>query len=49
MDYLATLANEHGSVDSSQPSGRTYFAPTAEDLRAVFRQVAADLVIRLSH
>jgi len=49
MDYLATLANEHGRVSSSQPSGRAYFAPSAEDLRAVFRQVAADLVIRLSH
>jgi Flp pilus assembly protein TadG len=48
MEYLATLANEHGKVNSGQPSGRTYFAPTAEDLGAVFRQVAADLVIRLS-
>ena len=48
MDYLAALANEHGRVSSSQPSGRAYFAPSAADLRAVFRQVAADLVIRLS-
>ncbi|MGB5525486.1 MAG: VWA domain-containing protein [Gemmatimonadota bacterium] len=48
MDYLATLANEHGRVSSGQPSGRAYFAPSAEDLRAVFRQVAADLVIRLA-
>jgi len=49
LDYLATLANEHGAVNSSQPTGRTYFAPSAEDLRAVFQQVAADLVIRLAH
>lgn len=49
LDYLSQLANEHGSVNSDQPSGRMYFAPAAEDLRAVFRQVAADLVIRLSH
>lgn len=49
MDYLATLANEHGTVKSSQPTGRTYFAPAAADLREVFRQVAADLVIRLAH
>lgn len=48
LDYLATLANEHGRVNASQPAGRMYFAPAAEDLRAVFRQVAADLVIRLS-
>jgi Flp pilus assembly protein TadG len=49
MDFLAALANEHGRVSSSQPSGRAYFAPSAADLRAVFRQVAADVVIRLSH
>ena len=49
LDYLSQLANEHGSVNSDQPSGRMYFAPAAEDLRAVFRQVAEDLVIRLSH
>ncbi len=49
LAYLSLLANEHGSVNSDQPSGRMYFAPAAEDLRAVFRQVAADLVIRLSH
>jgi hypothetical protein len=48
LDYLARLANEHGIESSRQPSGRMYFAPTPEDLDAVFRQVAADLVIRLA-
>ena len=48
MAYLASLANEHGKVNSEQPSGKTYFAPSAEDLASVFRQVAADLIIRLS-
>ena len=48
LAYLSQLANEHGKVNSEQPSGRMYFAPAAEDLRAVFSQVAQDLVIRLS-
>lgn len=48
LDYLTRLANEHGIESSRQPSGRMYFAPTPEDLDAVFRQVASDLVIRLS-
>lgn len=48
LDYLSELANEHGRVSSRQPSGRMYFAPGPEDLRAVFRQVASDLVIRLA-
>jgi Flp pilus assembly protein TadG len=48
LDYLTLLANEHGIESSHQPSGRMYFAPTPEDLNAVFRQVASDLVIRLS-
>jgi hypothetical protein len=49
LGYLSRLANEHGRVNSDQPRGRMYFAPAAEDLREVFRQVAADLVIRLSN
>ena len=49
LAYLSQLANEHGSVNSDQPSGRMYFAPGAKDLAEVFRQVANDLVIRLSH
>jgi len=48
LDYLSEMANEHGRVSSKQPSGRMYFAPGPEDLNAVFRQVASDLVIRLS-
>ncbi len=49
LDYLSRLANEHGSVNPDQPRGRMYYAPTPEDLDAVFRRVATDLVIRLSH
>lgn len=48
LDYLSTLANENGRVNSGQPAGRMYYAPSADELRAVFQQVAADLVIRLS-
>jgi len=48
LDYLSALANENGRVNSRQPAGRMYYAPSAEELRAVFRQVASDLVIRLS-
>jgi len=48
LDYLSTLANENGRVDGRQPAGRMYYAPSAEQLRSVFRQVANDVVIRLS-
>jgi Mg-chelatase subunit ChlD len=48
LDYLSQMANEHGRISSRQPSGRMYFAPTPQDLDEVFRQVASDLVIRLS-
>ena len=48
LDYLSQLANEHGRISPRQPSGRMYFAPTPQDLDEVFRQVASDLVIRLS-
>jgi len=49
LAYLSLLANEHGSVNSDQPHGKMYFAPTPAELDAVFRRVASDLVIRLSH
>jgi len=48
LKYLSLLANEHGIESSHQPSGKMYFAPTPEDLHAVFKQVASDLVIRLA-
>jgi Mg-chelatase subunit ChlD len=47
-DYLSRLANAGGSVNSKQPAGRMYLAPSAAELRDVFRRVAGDLVIRLS-
>jgi hypothetical protein len=48
LGFLAALANDHGVVNPDQPQGRMYFAPTPQDLDAVFRRVASDLVIRLS-
>ena len=47
-DYLRAIANEEGVSDSSQPKGRNYFAPSALQLRLVFRQVAEDLLARLA-
>ncbi len=49
LDYLVRLANEHGIVNPDQPQGRSYFAPSARELQAVFQRVASDLVVRLSH
>jgi len=46
--YLRELANEEGVSDSDQPKGRMYFAPSALELRKVFRQVAEDLLARLA-
>jgi Flp pilus assembly protein TadG len=48
MDYLSLLANEDGAADGDQPRGRAYFAPSADELEAVFRQVAEDLFVRLA-
>lgn len=49
LDLLRLIANEHEVASASQPAGRMYFAPSVSELRAVFRQVAEDLVVRLSH
>lgn len=46
--YLNQIANVDGMVDPSQPAGRSYFAPSAAQLEAVFNQVAQDLLVRLS-
>jgi len=46
--YLAELANEGGIADANQLQGRSYIAPTAADLQAVFDQVAADIFVRLA-
>ena len=48
QDFLRELANVDGDTDSSQPAGKTYYAPSAAELRAVFNQVAADLLVRLA-
>lgn len=46
--YLQLLANENGVADPNQPQGKSYFAPTAAELQAVFDQVASDLLARLA-
>lgn len=48
LDYLRELANEDGVTDPDQPRGKSYFAPSATELRAVFDQVAQDLLVRLA-
>ena len=46
--YLDELSNEGGITDPNQPQGRTYIAPTAADLQAVFDLVASDIFVRLA-
>ncbi|MGB5303758.1 MAG: VWA domain-containing protein [Gemmatimonadota bacterium] len=46
--FLQELANVDGMTDGSQPAGKSYFAPDATQLRAVFNQVASDLMVRLA-
>ncbi len=46
--YLRKIANEGGVVSANQPQGKMYFAPSAAQLEAVFREVANDLVVRLA-
>jgi hypothetical protein len=48
IGYLQQLANVGGIVDSNQPQGRSYFAPSAVQLQDAFNQVARDLMVRLA-
>ncbi len=48
LDFLRELANVDGMTNSGQPAGKSYYAPTASELRSVFNQVAADLMVRLA-
>lgn len=48
LNYLKMIANEDGITDGSQVRGRSYFAPSAFELRAVFQQLAGDLLARLA-
>lgn len=48
LAYLRTIANENGATNSSQPKGRSYYAPSAAQLNEVFQAVAKDLLVRLS-
>jgi hypothetical protein len=47
-EYLRGLANEAGATDPSQPKGKLYFAPSQEQIRAVFSLLAQDLLARLA-
>ncbi|TFG65708.1 MAG: VWA domain-containing protein [Gemmatimonadales bacterium] len=48
MDYLAEIANVDGVAAPGKPVGKSYFAPSANELRSVFQQVASDLLVRLA-
>ena len=48
MGYLAELANQNGQTNSSQPTGKAYFAPSKDQLQQIFQQVAQDLLVRLT-
>ncbi len=48
LDYLKLIANEDGVADPHQPHGKSYFAPSAMELQAVFDLVASDLLVRLA-
>ncbi len=51
-DFLYQLANDpdpaNTHFDSSQPAGEAKFAPTPAELEAVFREIAADILLRLT-
>lgn len=48
LAYLEELANVNGRANPDQPRGQSYFAPSPAELEAVFRNVAQDLLVRLS-
>jgi Mg-chelatase subunit ChlD len=48
-NYLKLLANEDGMANPSQPQARSYFAPSAAELQSVFKTVAQDILVRLTH
>jgi hypothetical protein len=48
LNYLQLLANVNGVSNPNQPMGQSYFAPSPDQLEAVFKTVAEDLLVRLS-
>jgi Mg-chelatase subunit ChlD len=48
LAYLETIANVNHKTHPTQPAGRSYFAPTANELDDVFQALAKDLLVRLS-
>jgi len=49
-DFLRRVANDPASstFDSTKPVGEADFAPTADDLRAIFQRLAAKILLRLT-
>ena len=48
LGYLEGLANVDHKTNPAQPAGRSYFAPSADQLDKVFKELAKDLLVRLS-
>jgi Flp pilus assembly protein TadG len=50
QSYLQQIANDPASptYDSSQPVGEAAFAPTSDDLNAVFQTIASKIILRLT-
>jgi Flp pilus assembly protein TadG len=50
QSYLQQIANDPASptYDSSQPVGQAAFAPTSDDLNAVFQTIASKIILRLT-
>jgi Mg-chelatase subunit ChlD len=46
--YMQGIANENGMTDADEPAGKSYFAPSGNELRAVFNDVAVELIVRLA-
>jgi hypothetical protein len=49
-EFLLEIANDSSALnyDASQPTGEAVFAPTPEDMQAVFEQIAKKINLRLS-
>ncbi len=48
LDLLRRIANEGGIVSASQPAGAMLFAPSPDDLEAVFAKLADRILTRLT-
>lgn len=48
LGYLEEIANVNHRANPTQPAGRSYFAPSAAELNDVFKELAKELLVRLS-